>query len=62
MDIKDIPLMLLYQISIKNEMISNYQPLKRENIYKLYFSEKESYKKLNSRKAYYKNEFEKEKK
>ena len=61
MDINDIPLMLIYQISIKNEMISNYQPLKRENIYKLYFSEKESYKKLNSRKTYYKNEFEKEK-
>ena len=61
MDINDIPLMFLYQISIKNEMISNYQPLKKENIYKQYFLEKEKYKKLNSRKAYYKNEFEKEK-
>lgn len=61
MDMNDIPIMLIYQASIKNELASNYKPLKRQNIYSQYFSEKESYKKLLSRKIYYKNQFEKEK-
>ena len=61
MDMNDIPIMLIYQASIKNELASNYKPLKRQNIYKQYFLEKELSKKLNSRKTYYKNEFGKEK-
>ena len=60
MDISDIPMMLLYQPSIKGEFTSNYRPLKRQNIYKQYFLEKESYK-YNFKKSYYKDEFEKEK-
>ena len=61
MDINDIPMMLIYQASIKDELVPNYKPLKRQNIYKQYFLIKESNKKLSSRKIYYKNEFGKEK-
>ena len=60
MDLNDIPEMLIYQASIKDELASNYKPLKRQNIYKQYFLEKESYKTLSLRKSYYKDEFEKE--
>ena len=49
MDINDIPMMLIYQASIEHELISNYKPLKRKNIYKQYLIEKESNKILNSK-------------